>query len=103
MTDPAFTEVLFWDLGGGAIAGLAVGYAIKRASRWALLVLGLSIVALYGLSQTGMVSVHWDIVGQGIESGARSVSDWIWVACKELSIAMIGFGGGMAAGLKMSA
>lgn len=92
---------LIWELGGGAIAGMAVGYAIKKTTRLLLLAVGLGILILYALMQAGFVTVNWDAMGLGLENGTRTLAGWLWNACKELSVTMVGFGAGLLVGLKM--
>lgn len=94
-------QLLMLDLSGGALAGVAVGFALKKAFRAALLVMGLAILVLYGMAQVGYVTVHWESLTLGIESGARNAADWVWTATRELSVALVGFGGGLLFGLKM--
>ncbi|MBI3927049.1 MAG: hypothetical protein HY319_16050 [Armatimonadetes bacterium] len=90
-----------WELGGGAIAGLAVGFAVKKATRLALLVIGVGILVLYGLMQLDVVTVHWEVMGRGLESGSHCLTAWIWALVQEVSTALVGFGGGFLLGLRL--
>lgn len=88
-------------LGGGVIAGIAVGYAAKRALKLALLLLGVCLLGLYALAQKGIITVHWDAVSQGLETGSRGLGAWFASMVTQLSPSLIGFGGGVAMGLRV--
>lgn len=99
--DSLFNQANLAQLGGGTIAGIAVGYAAKKAARLGLLMLGLVVIGLYILAQQGFVTVHWDAVSQGIEQGSRGVGSYISQMIKHLSPSLVGFGVGFAIGLKL--
>ncbi len=88
-------------MGGGAIAGLAVGYAFKKTTKLALLVLGVVLILLYLLMQGGYITVKWHAVSDGIETGARTVGSWVWQMTRELSASLVGFTGGFLLGMKI--
>lgn len=88
-------------LGGGTIAGIAVGYAAKVAAKWALMMLGLILIGLYFLAHQGYLTVHWDAVSQGIEQGSRGVGAWFSAMLTSLSPSLVGFGAGFLVGLKI--
>lgn len=88
-------------MGGGVIAGIAVGYALKAATRIALLILGVMLLAMYGMMQVGFITVNWDAVGAGIESGSRAAGSWMWAMVKHLSASFVGFAGGVAMGWRL--
>ncbi len=89
-----------WQLGGSAIAGMAVAYALKKATKLALFLLGAGILMLYGLSQIGVVTVHWDVLTQNLDSGKQVVGQWAGGLFNGLGANMAGFGGGVLVGLK---
>lgn len=88
-------------LGGGVIAGIAVGYAIKRAAKIALFILGIIILILYGLMKAEFITVQWDAVGNSLEHGSRSFGAFLAGLVKDLSASLIGFAGGFFMGLKL--
>lgn len=88
-------------MGGGTLAGVAVGYAAKRAAKWALLMVGLILILLYLLAQQGLITVHWQTVGQELEVGSRSASQWFTAMIGELTPSLVGFGAGFLIGLKI--
>lgn len=92
---------LVWELSGGVLAGLAVGFAVKKATRLALLTLGVGILLLYGLMQQGIITINWEVMGQSLEVGSRSLGGWIWSMVKDVSTALVGFGGGFLLGLRL--
>jgi uncharacterized membrane protein (Fun14 family) len=90
-----------WQLGGSAIAGMAVAYALKKATKLALFLLGAGILMLYGLSQWGIVTVHWDALTQHLDSGKQVLGQWAGGMFSGLGANMAGFGGGVLLGLKL--
>lgn len=90
-----------WQLGGSAIAGMAVAYALKKATKLALFLLGAGILMLYGLAQLGIVTVHWDALTQNLDSGKQVLGKWAGGAFSGLGASMAGFGGGVLIGLKL--
>jgi uncharacterized membrane protein (Fun14 family) len=89
-------------LGGGTVAGVAVGYAAKRAIRWALLATGLILIGLFLLGQQGFITVHWQAVGEGLETSSRGASSWLMAMVQQLSPTLVGFSAGFLVGLKLS-
>lgn len=81
--------------------GVGVGYALRKATRAALLVLGLAILTLFGMSQVGYVTVHWENLAQGVEIGARGAAKFLALAVEDLSALTVGFGGGVLMGLRL--
>lgn len=96
----SLTSQLFM-MGGGVIAGIAVGFALKVATRIALLVLGVLIVVLYGLMAGGFITVNWEAVSSGIETGSRTLGHLMWTMVRQLSASLVGFAGGVALGWRM--
>lgn len=88
-------------MGGGVIAGIAVGYALKAATKIALLMLGVMLIAMYSLMHVGYITVNWDAVGTGIEEGSRAAGTWMWAMVKQLSASFVGFAGGVAMGWRL--
>ena len=52
------------NVAGGSILGFLVGYALKKAVKLLLALVGIYIVSLAYLSEEGVVEVHWDRFGQ---------------------------------------
>ncbi len=94
------TSTIFM-LGGGALAGMAVGYAMRVATRVALLVTGIVILILYGLMSSGFVVVNWDAVGNGLEDGSRTAGAWLLAMVRHLSASLVGFAGGVVLGWRL--
>lgn len=88
-------------LGGGVLMGIGVGYAIRKATRVALLILGLGTLTLFGMSQVGYVTVHWESLAEGVELGAQGAARFARLAIEDLSALAVGFGGGVFLGLRM--
>lgn len=101
MGEALLGHAFVWKLGGGVIAGMAVGYAVKRTTRLLLFALGVGVLILYALTRAGYVAVDWNAMSHGLADGTRSMAGWLWHACKQLSVTMVGFAGGLLAGLKM--
>ena len=94
-------SVMLAKLGGGALAGVAVGYALKRATKIALFVVGLLILLLYGLMKADLIAVRWDAVGQSLEQGSRGLTAMLVGLFKDLSASLVGFAGGFFVGMKI--
>jgi uncharacterized membrane protein (Fun14 family) len=88
------------NLSGGAVAGIAVGLALKTALRWALIFLGLCILGLVMLMKTGIIVIQWDALTQGLEAGVATIGGFIKLAVADLSAQLVGFAGGMVLGFK---
>lgn len=91
---------LLWNLGGGVLAGIAVGLALKTALRWTLIFLGLVILGLVFLMKAGIIVIQWNALSQGLEDGAAALGGYIRVAVADLSAQLVGFTGGMVMGFK---
>lgn len=50
-------------LGFGAIAGFLIGYAVKKALKIMMLIIGLFFASLAYLNYQGIVSINWDKLG----------------------------------------
>ncbi len=94
-------NLMLAQIGGGALAGIAVGYATKKVTKIILFFSGLCLLGLYGLMKMGVITVHWDAVSHGIESGTRSMASVMVGVVKELSATFVGFTGGFWIGLKL--
>ena len=101
-TTQVISKILLLQVGGGTIAGIAVGYAIKKVSKAALFIIGVIILGLYALMQAHLVTVHWDAVSSGIEAGTRAAGTWASTMVKSLSASLVGFGVGFFVGVKLS-
>jgi uncharacterized membrane protein (Fun14 family) len=71
-----FSELFFLKLGFSFMVGLAMGYALKIAFKIALLVIGLILLAVFGLQFAGIVDVNWT----GLEAHYDSWTDWLGAA-----------------------
>ena len=87
-------------LGGGVIAGIAVGLALKSALRWALIFLGLCILGLVFLMKAGIIVIQWDALSHGLEAGVATIGGYVKLAVADLSAQLVGFTGGMVMGFK---
>lgn len=94
------TPDLLLHLGGGALAGLAVGLAVKKALKICLTIAGLLLLILYGLNQGGFIEVNWNALTEGMSEGATFISGWVELAVVDLSAQLIGFSGGVLLGLR---
>ena len=68
------------NLGGGVIAGIAVGLALKTALRWALIFLGRCILGLVFLMKAGIVVIRWDALEHGLEGGVAYIGGHVKLA-----------------------
>lgn len=91
---------LLFDLGGGVIAGIAVGLALKAATRLALIALGITILGMFGLMKAGLITIHWAAVTQTIEGSAQAAGSYLSLAVTEISAQLVGFSGGLVMGFR---
>ncbi|MCS7386610.1 MAG: hypothetical protein NDF55_07770 [archaeon GB-1867-005] len=61
-------NAIIFQLGFGAIAGFAVGYAFKKLLKLLILILGLLTLALIYLQWQGILQVNYEQLVQKIES-----------------------------------
>lgn len=94
-------ESCFMQLSGGAVAGLAVGYAAKAALKAALLVLGSVIIFLALMAHAGFITVNWDAITLSIEEGTKMAEDLAVSTISQLSSSMVGFAAGAIGGWKL--
>ncbi len=97
-TNPIYQYLL--QFGGGGIAGIAVGYALKIAFKAAMFVLGAVLIVLYVLHDNGFITVNWLAVSDGLENGAMAAGSWCWRLLTHLSLPFVGFGAGAWFGWK---
>ena len=99
-----FSEYFFLKLGFSFMVGLAMGFALKVAFKIALLVVGLVLLALFGLQLAGIVQVDWS----GMELRYDGWADWLGASASRF-FGFVGdnltsaasFFAGLAVGLKL--
>lgn len=96
MDDPT----LLFSLGGGVLAGIAVGLALKSALRIVLIITGVVLIGLALLMQAGFITIHWEALTTGLEDGATFIGGWVKIALADLSAQLVGFTGGLLMGFK---
>lgn len=85
--------------GFGGVLGLAVGYAAKKATKLAALVIGAAFILVQGLSYLGWIEINWGVVQQTAEGvwedpAGVTLADHAWAVLS----ANLPFGGGFAVG-----
>ena len=88
-------------LGGGTLAGIAVGVALRFAAKLALLITGVILLLMGALMHAGFITVDWGAVSNGLESGAQAAGGLIEFALADLSAQLAGFTAGVVIGVKM--
>ena len=72
----AITDFLAGPLGEqltfGGVTGFAAGYALNRLGRIALLAVGVQVLTLQAMAHRGWVSVHWSVIADDVDPGARA-------------------------------
>jgi len=72
----ALTDFLTGPLGEqltfGGVTGFATGYALNRLGRIALLAVGVQVLTLQAMAHRGWVSVHWSVIAEDVDPGARA-------------------------------
>lgn len=70
-------------VGLGAVLGLAVGYATKKAIKVALLVVAVLLAANIVFAKAGFLTIHWNVLDEWWSSTVSSrgtteiASDWV--------------------------
>jgi uncharacterized membrane protein (Fun14 family) len=82
-------------VGFGGIAGFLIGYAIKKAIKIMMMIIGLFFAALAYLNYQGIVTISWDKLGStatGAATGLGSATGTIAGASGQVTPTLINFG-----------
>ena len=88
-------------MGGGTLAGIAVGVALRFTAKLALIIVGLIILLMAGLMHAGYITVDWGAVSQSLEDGAEAAGGFIEFAVADLSAQLAGFAAGVLIGVRI--
>ncbi len=93
-------------IGFGGVAGLVVGYAAKKVTKFVALVLGLVFILVQVLAYKGFISVHWDAVQSSAEQvwtdpQGTTLADHAWQILSANLPFGSGFVGGFLLGFKL--
>ena len=88
-------------MGGGTLAGIAVGVALRFTAKLALIIVGLIILLMAGLMHAGYITVDWCAVSQSLEDGAEAAGGFIEFAVADLSAQLAGFAAGLLIGVRI--
>ena len=88
-------------MGGGTLAGIAVGVALRFTAKLALIIVGLIILLMAGLMHAGYITVDWGAVSQSLEDGAEAAGGFIEFALADLSAQLAGFAVGLLIGVRI--
>lgn len=88
-------------MGGGTLAGIAVGVALRFTAKLALIIVGLIILLMAGLMHAGYITVDWGAVSQSLEDGAEAAGGFIEFALADLSAQLAGFAAGLLIGVRI--
>ncbi|AFU58253.1 FUN14 superfamily-containing protein [Candidatus Nitrososphaera gargensis Ga9.2] len=90
--DLAFTGT---SVGFGGIAGFLIGYAIKKAIKIMMIIVGLFFAALAYLNYQGIVTINWDKLSasaSGVTSGLGNATGQIAGVSDQIAPTLINFG-----------
>ncbi|HDD26135.1 MAG TPA: hypothetical protein ENF75_03500 [Acidilobales archaeon] len=73
LSGDVFTAVIF-QLGFGGLTGFAVGYALKKLLKLALIVAGLIVITVIYLQWKGIITVNYDKLVSAIEGFFKSMA-----------------------------
>ena len=85
-------------LGIGALSGLAVGVALRKLATLVLLVVGLGLLFVFGLSQLGVATVNWQALDGQLQQWAQALTVWGKQTWQQVSTIGAGFVGGLLLG-----
>lgn len=82
-------------VGFGGVAGFLIGYAIKKAIKIMLVIIGLFFAALAYLNYQGIVTINWDKLGStatGASAGLGNATGQIAGIFDQVAPTLINFG-----------
>ena len=82
-------------IGFGGIAGFLIGYAIKKAIKIMMIIIGLFFAALAYLNYQGIVTINWDKLGStatGTTTGLGNATGQIAGISDQVAPTLINFG-----------
>jgi uncharacterized membrane protein (Fun14 family) len=82
-------------LGFGAVAGFLIGFAVKKAIKIMMLIIGLFFASLAYLNYQGIVSINWDKLGAtatGASTGLGNTTGQIAGISDQVTPTLINFG-----------
>ena len=82
-------------LGFGFFAGFAIGYAVRAFVKVSLIVIGVGLLALFGLQYAGLITVDWERVSGGFET----FGSWATAQTKDFANFITGYLPSAGAGL----
>jgi uncharacterized membrane protein (Fun14 family) len=82
-------------LGFGFFAGFAIGYAVRAFVKASLIVVGIGLLALFGLQYAGLITVDWERVSGGFET----FGSWATAQTKDFANFITGYLPSAGAGL----
>jgi len=82
-------------LGFGFFAGFAIGYAVRAFVKVSLIVVGVGLLALFGLQYAGLITVDWTRISGGFES----FGSWATAQTKDFANFITGYLPSASAGL----
>lgn len=82
-------------LGFGFFAGFAIGYAMRAFVKITLVVVGVGLIALFGLQYAGLITVDWEQISGGFES----FGSWATAQTKDFANFITGYLPSASAGL----
>jgi uncharacterized membrane protein (Fun14 family) len=82
-------------LGFGFFAGFAIGYAVRAFVKVSMIVIGVGLLALFGLQYAGLITVDWARVSGGFES----FGSWATAQTKDFANFITGYLPSASAGL----
>lgn len=85
-------------VGLGFLVGLSIGVFLRSSLRLALVFFGLFALAVLGLEQIGLVTVHWDLASEGFENAKGALGEQ-FASFKSFIEGQLPGGGAGAAGL----
>jgi|SRR5262245_23177239 len=82
-------------IGFGAVAGFLIGYAIKKAIKIMLVIIGLFFAALAYLNYQGIIAINWDKLGAtatGATTGLGNATGQVAGVSDQIAPTLLNFG-----------
>jgi len=100
-------SVLALQATGGFVVGSLIGYAVKKATKFALVAIGFMLLPIFGLWSVGVLNVNWakidEIIGQIVSWLGVNLSNMSTVLASSGALgisSLVGFFFGVTGGLR---
>jgi len=73
---------------GGFTLGALIGYALRKTTKWLLLLIGFMLLPVFGMWYIGVLDVNWE----GVNTIIGRLMEWIGINLSNMSLALTSAG-----------